>query len=247
MGENDGLYLGVALLGGAVLLSQQEGGITGGGLGETIREQIESVIAIPQTIKSTTERIIQTGTDLNEKITDFNIDDIIPDNPFAFDLGNLDLSPDSLQKAGNNAGQATGGSIGGFLGGAILGMYQGAAVSGAHFVGRNDVNMSNVNQKFMSSASGIKDNFIGAGSALVKGLVFGGNAADAAKLLSGSVSGGSSGGSGIKLNIKAATVQNPIRNDIIKTNGRTISSVVDKSKYAISDAPTKIKLRRAFS
>jgi len=256
MSGNDGLYLGVALLGGAVLLSRSgsEDGITGGGLGETIREQIESVIAVPQTIKETTERIIQTGTDLTNGINNFIPDDL------GFDGFAFDLSADSLQNSGNQAGIAAGGGLGGFLGGAFLGMYQGAAVAGAHFVGRDDVNMSNVNQKFMQSAGSLKDSvFSGASfaaSTLAKGLVLGGDAGEAARLLSGS---GGSGGSGttskggtyiakLKDGTKANIASGVSVSDFQKTydNIASLKASVNSNRNS-SNIRFDTKIRRAFS
>lgn len=231
MSGNDGLYLGAALLGGAFLMSQSDDGITGGGLGETIREQIESVIAVPQVIKETTE-----------KITSFSLPDLIPEtdgenidiqNPFAFDLGSLFPTQAEINTAAADAGSYAGQGIGGALGSAFLhgftDMYKGAMVAGAQFVGRDDVNIDNVFSEFGKSANYLKSTSLNAiytgvpkaASTIVKGALLGGDAGEAAKMLSISTSSSSSGGNGsAKLKDYKAKVQNSI-STAVKTNGRT--------------------------
>jgi hypothetical protein len=188
--SNDGLYLGAALLGlgGVYLLSQSGDGITGGGLGETIREQIESVVAVPQVFKETTEKLVNDATDFD--FPDFNFPDI--------DFSGMFPTNEDINTSAGNAGSYAGESIGGALGSAFLngvtGLYKGAMVAGAQFVGRNDVNSDNVVSEFMNSAGSLKNQGLSTlyygvpavGAGLLKGVLLGGNAGDAARYLSSS-------------------------------------------------------------
>ena len=194
--NNNGLYLGAALLGlgGAYLLSQSDSE-SGGGLGETIREQIESVVAIPQVYSSRVSKLIETVTDLPTNISDIDL----PNYDFpGFDLSNLFPTNAEINTAAADVGSYAGEGIGGALGSAFLngftGMYKGAMVAGAQFAGRNDVNSDNVISEFTESLGYLKNTSLSAiyegvpksAGFLLKGLVMGGDAGDAARYLSGS-------------------------------------------------------------
>jgi len=153
MSDKDGLYLGAALLGlgGVYLLSQSDSDISGGGLGETIREQIESVVAVPQVFSETIE-----------KVTDFQM----PDIDLSGFMPDIEIPTNSdINAASGEAGSILGNGIGGALGSAFLGgftgLYQGAMVAGAHFVGRDDVNKGNVFSGFSESLGRIQSNVSG--------------------------------------------------------------------------------------
>ncbi|WP_319507529.1 hypothetical protein [uncultured Methanolobus sp.] len=186
MSNNDGLYLGAALLGlgGVYLLSQSDSDISGGGLGETIREQIESIVAVPQYF-----------TETIEKVSDFDLSGLVPD----FEWPDFKLpTNEEINTAAGNAGTTVGAGIGGALGSAFLngftGLYKGAMVAGAGFVGRDDVNTANVLSEFSESLNSLKNTSLNSvytgvptlAGGLAKGLLFGGNAGDAARYFSGS-------------------------------------------------------------
>ena len=183
MSNNDGLYLGAALLGlGGVYLLSKDSDISGGGLGETIREQIESVVAVPQYF-----------TETIEKVSDFDLSGLIPEWP-DFNLP----TNEEISTAAGNTGTTVGAGIGGALGSAFLngftGLYKGAMVAGAGFVGRDDVNTGNVLSEFSESLNSLKNTSLNSvytgvptlAGGLAKGLLFGGNAGDAARYFSGS-------------------------------------------------------------
>lgn len=233
MSDNNGLYLGAALLGGAFLLSRSEGGISGGGLGETFREQIEKVIAIPQNVSyRITEAIDKTTDNLTPDWPDFS--GFWPDWP--------DLSTNSMNESGFDAGTKAGGGLGGFLGGAFLGLgsgiVKGSMVAGANFAGRSDVNMSNVLSEFSQSLGYIKDNSLrsvytgvpAVAGGLLKGALMGGDAGEAARLLSSSSKSKSSrGGNGsLKLNVFKASTPTNASNKPVNSGIRVITQTLIK-------------------
>ncbi|WP_292464172.1 hypothetical protein [Methanolobus sp.] len=235
--NNNGLYLGVALLGGAYLLSQSEGGISGGGLGETFREQIEKIVAVPQNISY---RI----TEAIDKTTD----NLTPDWPdFPGWVPDFSGVPTSINEGAGNVGEGVGGVLGSAFLNGFTGLYRGAMAAGANFVGRNDVNADNVLSEFSQSLGYIKDNSLrsvytgvpAVAGGLLKGALMGGDASEAAKILS---SGGNKGTGNSKLSAFKAASPVTIGNVTYRPGSMTNNGVTFSGKDIVNRiSPTTAK------
>jgi len=221
---------GAALIGAAYILSGSGGNndsYSGGGLGQTIREQVQII----------RDRVKAIPTDINYDTSDFIPDFDRPDwlnrdgnnnnggglfgGLFDFEtpkLPELPTGPELFDKS-SAAGQASGASIGGALGSAFIGLYEGAITAGARAAGRDDVTYQNAFEEFGKASENtqnrIKDTAentqkrITNAAAGIYNASPTGQAINAIKdISSGDSGGGGSGGIGTARIISAAT--NPI-------------------------------------
>jgi len=210
---------GAALIGAAYILSGSGGNndsYSGGGLGQTIREQVQII----------QERVKAIPTDINYDTSYFIPDFDRPDwlnrdgnnnnggglfgGLFDFEtpkLPELPTGPELFDKS-SAAGQASGASIGGALGSAFIGLYEGAITAGARAAGRDDVTYNNAFEKFGEAAENTRKRIQETAGGLYNASAAG-QAIEAVKnISSGGSGGGSSGGIGTARIISAAS--NPI-------------------------------------
>lgn len=176
MSDNNGVILGTAILGGAYLITKgsQGGGGGGGGLGDVIdnvRESVTSVVDRVQSVKESADRVsyfYERAVDTVEGGKDAVQSALQGGKDFT---NNLSGGGSDIIQSGTNAGHTVGRTGGGFIVGAVEGAIGQAAVHGAQWAGRDDVNFSNVRSEMIRSNQAINQKFYSAVGANSSGVI----------------------------------------------------------------------------
>ena len=177
MTDDKGVILGAAILGTAFILSKgsQGGGGGGGGLGDVIdnvRESVTSVVDRVQSVKESSDKAMYFYDRAVDTVDGFK-DTVDNAKQEAEDIVNSVTGGDNsdIVESGSNAG-ITGGR---WLGGGIVGFAEGlvgeAAVHGAHWAGRDDVNYDNVKAEFHKANSAANTKIFSAVGANSSGVI----------------------------------------------------------------------------